>query len=72
MKELCCSPAFVDVMQFLPAGEVLIGCIDTTGTTKDANYVTIKVKWYIASMDPKMVVQVRFDNIAAIKCGYQY
>lgn len=51
---------------------MLFGSIDTTGGTKDANYVAIEVKWYITSLDPKKVVQVHFNNVAAIKFGYQY
>lgn len=39
----------------------MISCI------KDADYIAIKVKIYIAGVNPKKVVRVCFDNVVAIK-----
>lgn len=57
----------MNVMQFNPTGDMFIGFIDTTGSTKDTNYITTKVKRYIARVDLKNIVQVCFYNVAAIK-----
>jgi hypothetical protein len=57
----------MNVMQICPAGDVFLGSIDTTGSTKDAAYVATEVKRYIVGVDPAKVVQVCFDNAAAMK-----
>lgn len=49
------------------SNDVFRGSIDTTDSTKDANYIATKVKQYIPKMGPKNIDQMYFDNAAAMK-----
>lgn len=63
----CFPLAFNECYANSLAGDVFFGYVDTTGSIRDIDYVTIKVKKSIVGMDPKNVVQVCFDNVATMK-----
>lgn len=57
----------MNVMQICRSGDVFLGSIDTTCSTKAANYISTEVKIYITGVDPRNGVQVCFDNAVATK-----
>lgn len=63
----CCPPTFEKRHTNFPAVDVFLRSINTTNNTKDANYITAKVKQYITRVDPKNIVQVWSNNVEAMK-----
>lgn len=46
---------------------MLFGFIDTNGITKDIDYIVTEVKWCIVGVAQKIIIQVYFDNVVAMK-----
>ena len=52
----------MNVMLLCPAGDIFLGCIDTTRNKKTKAYIATELKKFIEDVGPKFMTQICIDN----------